>query len=77
MEKEVIVVPTYQEMKQVSRYVLSVPSKWRGKIVCTDQCDTCPLAQRGCARTCVRFPDKVCSMCPCRASAFAGAINGE
>ena len=47
------------------------PSKWRISFVCTDDCSHCPLAQRGCARTCNRWDDEVCSACPCRASIMA------
>lgn len=61
--------------KQIALETMTVPSPWRKKIVCTDQCDQCPMYLRGCAKVCVRFPDSVCSVCPCRASEGAGDIN--
>lgn len=66
-----------ERMKQVAPWTLTTPSKWRKGFVCIDDCEACPLAQRGCARVCNRFPDAVCATCPCRASRYAGKINSE
>ena len=63
-------------IRQLPESRLTVPSKWRQSIVCTDQCDTCPMYLKGCAKRCSRFPDAVCATCPCRASIMAGNING-
>lgn len=50
------------------RTKLTVPTKWAAKIVCTDQCDKCPVYMGGCGRYCNRWPDEVCPGCPCLAS---------
>ena len=60
---------------QVPEHILTTPSLWRHSLVCNDQCDTCPLAQRGCARVCIRWPDKVCESCPCLTSIGAGKVE--
>ena len=53
------------------------PSPWRTGIVCTGDCENCPLSTKGCARKCSRWPYEgageagvaggVCAVCPCRA----------
>ena len=62
-------------IRQVPVGKMTVPRKWRQEIVCTDRCDDCIMAQYGCAKKCIRFPDAVCDTCPCRASVGAGKIN--
>ena len=64
-----------ENIPQVVDHVLTKPTKWRVGLVCIQACEICPLAQRGCAKTCVRFPDKVCRTCPCTAHPAAGKIQ--
>ncbi len=56
-------------------YRLTVASEKRKWIVCSNQCDTCPLYLNGCAGNCIRFPTDVCADCPCRASPDRGNVN--
>ncbi len=65
----------FKSLPKVKPEVLTRPSDIRKGIICTDQCEQCPLFLIGCAKRCVRFPDLVCGDCPCRASFFAGSIN--
>lgn len=51
---------------------ITTPSPWRTLVCCTDECETCPLFNEGCARRCVRWDDMVCEDCPCLASEGAG-----
>ena len=44
---------------------LTKPSRWINNIVCIDNCEICPLADKGCAKQCNRFTDLVCIGCPC------------
>ena len=62
-------------IRQLPMYKWTTPSKWRLGIVCTDDCDNCPIYLKGCGRKCNRFPDAVCEACPCRASVGAVDIN--
>ncbi len=55
----------------VAESALTVPWIEHLKIICTDNCAECPMSKLGCALQCIRFPDKVCEGCPCRASKFA------
>ena len=66
---------TAGKVKQLPKSMLTDPSVWRQRIVCTDNCEECPLFQKGCAGKCTRFPTAVCATCPCRASQFTGKIN--
>jgi hypothetical protein len=43
----------------------TVPVGWRKVIVCDEDCDSCPLAINGCARSCTRWETLVCYDCPC------------
>lgn len=55
----------------IAPHQLTQPVRWKDKIVCNDECETCPLYLKGCAGICTRFPDKVCEGCPCLNSKFA------
>ena len=57
------------KLQHLSDY--TTPSPVRFGIVCIDDCDSCPLYAK-CVKICNRFPDMVCSTCPCRASKFIG-----
>lgn len=50
---------------------LTAPSKNIDKIICNDDCENCVLAQKGCAKNCVRWDDLICQNCPCLASRYA------
>lgn len=75
--RKFIIALNNAELVKAGRYVgeMPLPSPVRKGLICNDQCETCPLNKIGCAKKCVRFPDQVCSDCPCRASRYAGEIN--
>jgi hypothetical protein len=47
---------------------VTVPSRWRRHVICSDDCDSCPLAINGCASRCTRWDDLICADCPCLAT---------
>ena len=50
---------------------LTRPSRWARGLVCINNCEICPLAQRGCAMECTRFNEDICPGCPCTAHDMA------
>ena len=48
--------------------------------VCDDDCQTCGLFLKGCAKKCLRWDTDVCEGCPCLNSIWAGTpriVNPE